>query len=59
MLFGLRNIKVYIINPGVTATRMNKFHGLPPEKVAEIILNTAKDTYKVASGSDINIWERV
>lgn len=52
-------IKVYVINPGVTATRMNDFQGAPPERVADIILNTAKGNYKLKSGSDVNIWEYV
>jgi len=55
----MSNLKLYAINPGVTATRMNDFKGLPPEKVAGIILNAAKGTYKLDSGSDINIWDYV
>ena len=55
----LKNVKVYVINPGVTATRMNDFKGLPPEKVADIILNSAKGAYELKSGSDVNIWEYV
>ena len=55
----LGKIKVFVINPGVTATRMNEFQGLPPEKVGEIILNTIKGKYKVPSGGDVNIWEYV
>ena len=54
-----KGIKIYVINPGVTATRMNEFRGLPPEKVAEIILNTAKGKYNLKSGSDVNIWDYV
>ncbi|MBI2656841.1 SDR family oxidoreductase [Candidatus Woesearchaeota archaeon] len=53
----LKEIKVYVINPGVTATRMNDFHGTKPEKVAEIILNAAKGNYKLKSGEDVNVWE--
>ena len=53
----LKHVKVYVINPGVIATRMNDFRGMPPEKVAEIILNVAKGKYKLESGSDVNIWD--
>ncbi len=55
----LRNIKVYCINPGSTATRMTNYQGIHPEKVAEIILNTAKGVYNVSSGSDIDVWELI
>ncbi len=51
------HIKVYVVNPGKTATRMNDFHGMPPEKVAEVIVNTAKGKYRVPSGGDVNVWD--
>lgn len=53
----LPNIKVYAVNPGMTKTRMTDYRGDPPEKVAQIILNTAKGKYNVESGGDINVWE--
>lgn len=53
----LPGVMVYTVNPTVTATRMNDFHGMPPENVARIIVNTAKGEYGVQSGSDIDIWK--
>jgi short-subunit dehydrogenase len=53
----LPNVMVYTVNPGVTATRMNEFQGMPPEEVASIIVNTAKGEYKVESGSDVDVWK--
>ncbi len=53
----LPNVMVYTVNPAVTATRMNEFQGMPPEDVANIIVNTAKGEYKVESGSDVDVWE--
>jgi len=53
----LPNIKLYSINPGTTATRMNDFKGLPPIEVAKIILNAVMGKYKVPSGGGINVWE--
>ena len=53
----LSNIKVYSVNPGTTATRMNNFRGIPPENVAEIILRTAKGEIKPDSQRDIDVWE--
>ena len=53
----LKKIRVYSVNPGMTKTRMTDFEGIPPIKVAEIILETAKTGYKKSSGSDIDVWE--
>lgn len=55
----IRNIKIYSVNPATTATRMTNFHGTRPEKVAQVIVDTAKGVYKVKSGSDIDVWEHV
>ena len=55
----LQNIKVYSVNSGSTATRMNNFRGTPPEKVAEIILRTAKGELKSNSDRDIDVWDYV
>ncbi len=51
------SLKIYCVNPGMTATRMTNFQGVHPERVAEIIFNTAKGIYKKPSGSDIDVWE--
>ncbi len=53
----LKGIKVYSINPRRTKTRMTDFSGDAPEKVAEIIFNTAVGRYKVVSGGDVDVWE--
>ncbi len=55
----LRHIKVYSVNPGTTATRMTGFAGTSPEKVAEIILKTAKGETKADSSRDVDVWEYV
>lgn len=51
------DLKIYSVNPGGTATRMNEFEGQPPEEVAQIILDAAKGKYNLPSGADINVWE--
>ncbi len=51
--------KVFAVNPGVIATQMNDFQGMPPERVAEVIVNLAKGMYNVQSGDDVNIWDYV
>lgn len=50
-------IKVYSINPGAIATRMNDFKGMSPQKVAQVILDVARERYNLKSGSDVNIWD--
>jgi NADP-dependent 3-hydroxy acid dehydrogenase YdfG len=51
------SLKVYAVNPGVIATQMNNFRGMPPEKVAKVIVNLAKGKFDLDSGSDVNIWD--
>jgi 3-oxoacyl-[acyl-carrier protein] reductase len=50
-------IKIFSVNPDMTATRLTGFQGRPPEEVAQVVLNTAKGIYKLPSGSDIDVWE--
>ncbi len=52
-----RKLKIFSVNPGMTATRMTNFRGVSPVKVARIILNAAKGKYKVRSGGDIDVWK--
>ncbi len=51
--------KVYVVNPGVTATQMNDFQGMPPRRVAEVIVNLAKGVYELESGEDVNVWDYI
>lgn len=53
----LDNIKVYSLNPGTISTRMTDFTGIPPSKVADLIVDVCKDEekYNLKSGSDINV----
>lgn len=48
-------LKIYTVNPGLTAIKRTNFKGLDVKKVAEIIFNSAVGNYKVKSGSDINV----
>ncbi len=54
-----RSLRIYAVNPGMTATRMTNYRGVPPEKVAKVILNTAKGLYNLPSGSDVDVWEYI
>lgn len=50
-------LNFYSVSPTMTSTEMTDYHGMPPSKVAEIIVQTAKDGYGKPSGSDIKVWE--
>ena len=49
------NIKIYVVNPGLTATQMTNFQGTHPKKVAGIVVDTAKENLDKKSGDDIDI----
>lgn len=49
------SLRIYTVNPGLTATKMVGGRGLAPAKVAEIIWQAAEGKYHAASGSDINV----
>ena len=51
----LKNIKIFTVNPGLTATRMTGYAGVPPEKVAEVIVKVAEGKLRKKSGDDIDI----
>jgi NAD(P)-dependent dehydrogenase (short-subunit alcohol dehydrogenase family) len=53
------DLRVYAVNPGETATRMTGFTGDPPEKVAQVILDTAKGKYGNGRGNDVDVWEHI
>jgi 3-oxoacyl-[acyl-carrier protein] reductase len=49
-------LKIFSVNPGTTATRMNNFTGDPPEKVADIIYKAAIGEFPTQNGGDIDVW---
>jgi len=49
------SLKVYTVNPGLTATKMGSSKGMDPANVAEIIFSAAQGEYKAKSGSDVNV----
>ena len=48
-------IRTYVVNPGLTATRMTNYEGEPPERIADIIVRTAKETLRKKTGDDIDV----
>lgn len=51
------SLNIYSVSPTMTSTEMTDYHGMPPEKVAKVIVQTAKDGYGRKSGSDIRVLE--
>jgi len=49
-------VRVYTVCPGITKTQMTNFSGIPPEKVAQRILETAKETLGLKPGEDTEIY---
>lgn len=50
------HIRVYTINPGMTATRMHHYKGTPPEEVAKVMINTLLGKYPIIkSGGDVDV----
>jgi len=54
-----RDLKIFVVNPGLTATRMGSHKGHSPDLVADIILNASLGKYKVKRGGDINVHDYI
>ncbi|MGZ3634508.1 MAG: SDR family NAD(P)-dependent oxidoreductase [Syntrophales bacterium] len=52
-------VRVYCVNPGLTATRMTDYQGADPADVAKIIVRTAAETLRKKSGDDVDVWRYV
>ena len=55
----LENIKVINVNPGMTATQMTNFKGVPAREVADVIFRTATGKISVDNGGDVDVWDYV
>jgi NAD(P)-dependent dehydrogenase (short-subunit alcohol dehydrogenase family) len=44
-----------LVHPTVTATRMNDMHGMPPERVAEVVVRVAAGDIPVPTGGDVDM----
>lgn len=51
-----KGIRVYAVCPGMTKTQMTNFQGIPTEKVARRILETAKETFNLSPGGNTEIY---
>jgi NAD(P)-dependent dehydrogenase (short-subunit alcohol dehydrogenase family) len=51
--------RIVSVHPTATATRMNDMHGMPPERVAEVVLRVARGDIEVEPGGDVDVREYV
>ena len=54
-----RDRRIVAVHPTVTATRMNDFRGMAPEKVAEVVLMVARGQLELEPGADVDVRELV
>jgi NAD(P)-dependent dehydrogenase (short-subunit alcohol dehydrogenase family) len=47
--------RIYAVHPTRTATRMNDFHGDPPERVADVVLRVARGELDLEPGADVDV----
>jgi len=52
-------VRVYCVNPGLTATRMTDYQGADPADVAKIIVRTAAEKLRKKSGDDVDVWRHI
>ena len=50
-----KEIKIFAVNPSLTSTNMTDYEGISPEKVARVIVKSAKGEIKVNSGSYVDV----
>ena len=53
------SVRVYCVNPGMTATRMTDYRGADPADVAKIIVRTAAEKLRKKSGDDVDVWRYI
>ncbi len=52
-----RGVRVFCLNPGLTATRLTGYRGEDPARVAGVIIRAAEESLGRKSGDDIDVWE--
>jgi len=52
-----KNVRIYSVNPRMTATKMTNFQGDSPKDVADLIVKAAEEKIDISSGGDIDVWE--
>jgi NAD(P)-dependent dehydrogenase (short-subunit alcohol dehydrogenase family) len=49
-------LRIFCVNPDMTATRLTGYEGRPPSEVAEVIFRAVSGKIKVAQGGDVDVW---
>jgi NAD(P)-dependent dehydrogenase (short-subunit alcohol dehydrogenase family) len=49
--------RIVSVHPSVTATRMNDMQGMPPERVAEVVLRVVRGEIAFEPGGDVDVRE--
>ncbi len=52
-----KGVRVFCLNPGLTATRLTGYRGEDPARVAGVIVRAAEELLGRKSGDDIDVWE--
>ena len=52
-----KNISVFLVNPGLTATKMTGFKGDAPELIANKICKLAESDNAHSTGIEIDLWQ--
>lgn len=50
-------LKIYLLNPDLTATRATQWQGRDPKATARLALKLVQGTLSPPSGSDIDVWQ--
>ena len=50
-------IRVFSLNPGMTATQMTDYRGVDPARVADLVVKAMKNEIHVPQGGDLDAWE--
>jgi NAD(P)-dependent dehydrogenase (short-subunit alcohol dehydrogenase family) len=54
-----KGVRVFCLNPGLTATRLSGYRGEDPARVAGVIIQAAEESLGRKSGDDIDVWEYI
>lgn len=52
----LPRLKIFCVNPDMTATHLTGYEGRPPSEVAEVIYRAISGKIKVSQGGDVDVW---
>ena len=53
----LPRLKIFCVNPDLTATRLTDYEGRPPSEVAEVIFRAVSGKMKLGRGGDVDVWK--